>query len=272
MEDRTESSSPASEGPAAPQPAQAFTGQTWNAAAYAATGRFVADLAGGVLDLLAPQPGEAILDLGCGDGFLTEKLAATGAILTGVDSSPAMVAAARARGLNIVEASGDALPFAGEFDAVFSNAALHWMPRAEAVIAGVHRALRPGGRFVAEMGGHGNIAAIRVALAATLAPLGIDAEAVAASFYPSPAHYRRLLESAGFTVRSIDLIPRPTPHPLGVEAWLNTFRNGVLDMLPPADRALAVAQTVALLKPALCDADGNWTADYVRLRFHAARD
>jgi trans-aconitate methyltransferase len=261
-----------SEGPVAPPPAQSFTGQTWNAAAYAATGRFVADLAGGVVDLLAPQPGEAILDLGCGDGALTEKLAATGAILTGVDSSPAMVAAARARGLNVLEASGDALPFHNEFDAVFSNAALHWMPNAEAVIAGVHRALRPGGRFVAEMGGHGNIAAIRVALAAALAPFGIDTEAIAASFYPSPAHYRRLLQSAGFTVRSIDLIPRPTPLPHGMEAWLNTFRNGVLDLLPPADRARAVAATVALLKPALCDADGNWTADYVRLRFHAVRD
>jgi trans-aconitate methyltransferase len=264
MEDRAEPSP-------APQPAPTFTGQTWNASAYAATGRFVADLAGGVVALLAPQPGESVLDLGCGDGALTEKLAATGAILTGVDSSPAMVAAARARGLNVVEASGDALPFTGDFDAVFSNAALHWMPRAEAVIAGVHRALRPGGRFVAEMGGHGNIAAIRVALQATLTPFNIDAESLAASFYPSPAHYRRLLESAGFTVRSIELIPRPTPLPHGMEAWLNTFRNGGLDLLPPPDRARAVAQTLALLKPALCDADGNWTADYVRLRFAAVR-
>jgi trans-aconitate methyltransferase len=272
MEDRAEGSPLMSEGPVAPAPAQSFTGQTWNAAAYAATGRFVADLAGGVVDLLAPQPGEAILDLGCGDGALTEKLAATGAILTGVDSSPAMVAAARARGLNVLEASGDALTFHKEFDAVFSNAALHWMPRAEAVIAGVHRALRPGGRFVAEMGGHGNIAAIRVALQATLTPFNIDAESLAASFYPSPAHYRRLIESAGFIVRSIDLIPRPTPLPHGMEAWLNTFRNGVLDLLPPAARARAVAATVALLKPALCDADGNWSADYVRLRFAAVRN
>jgi trans-aconitate methyltransferase len=272
MEDCTESSSLVPEGQAAAQPTQSFTGQTWNAAAYAATGRFVADLAGAVVDLLAAQPGEAILDLGCGDGALTEKLAATGAILTGVDSSPEMVAAARARCLNVVELSGDALLFDSEFDAVFSNAALHWMPRAEAVIAGVHRALRPGGRFVAEMGGHGNIAAIRVALAAMFAPFGIDTEAVAASFYPSPAHYRRLLESVGFAVRSIELIPRPTPLPHGMAAWLNTFRNGVLDLLPPADRVRAVAATVGLLKPALCDADGNWTADYVRLRFHAVRD
>ena len=255
--------------PAQPQP---FTGQTWNTAAYAATGRFVADLAGGVTALLAAQPGEHILDLGCGDGALTERIAKdTGAILTGVDSSPAMLAAARARGLNVLQASGDALLFDREFDAVFSNAALHWMPNAEAVLDGVHLALKPGGRFVAEMGGHGNIAAIRTALQATLAPFGIDAEAIAASFYPSPAHYRRLLEQAGFAVCSIDLIPRPTPLPHGMESWLNTFRNGVLDLLAPPDRATAIAQTVALLQPILSDADGNWTADYVRLRFHATR-
>jgi trans-aconitate methyltransferase len=247
------------------------TGQTWDTAAYAATGRFVADLAGGVVELLAPRPGEAVLDLGCGDGALTERIAATGAVMTGVDASAAMIVAARARGLYIIETSGDALPFNGEFDAVFSNAALHWMPDAEAVIAGVYRALRPGGRFVAEMGGSGNIAAIRTALQAVLAQFGIDAEARAASFYPSPAHYRRLLEAAGFTVRSIELIPRPTPLPHGMEAWLNTFRNGVLDLLGPEDRARAVAETVALLKPVLCDADGNWTSDYVRLRFYAVR-
>jgi trans-aconitate methyltransferase len=247
----------------------AFTGQTWDAAAYAATGRFVADLGGPVVELLAPRAGEAILDLGCGDGALTEKIAAMGAVVTGIDASAGMVAAARARGLHVVEGSGEALEFEGEFDAVFSNAALHWMPRAEAVIAGVRRALKPGGRFVAEMGGMGNIAAIRVALQAVLRTRGIDAEAVAASFYPSPGHYRRLLEAGGFRVRSIELIPRPTPLPAGMEGWLNTFRNGVLDLLPADERA--VAETVALLRPMLCDGDGNWTADYVRLRFAAVR-
>jgi SAM-dependent methyltransferase len=163
------------------------------------------------------------------------------------------------------------LRYHAEFDAVFSNAALHWMPNAEAVLAGVWRALKPGGRFVAEMGGLGNIAAIRVALQAVLARYDVDAEAVAASFYPSPGQYGRLLDEAGFGVRSIELIPRPTPLPAGMEAWLNTFRNGVLDLLKPEDRSRAVAETVALLRPVLCDANGNWTADYVRLRFAAVR-
>jgi trans-aconitate methyltransferase len=259
-------------------PSTTKTSQTWNTEAYATNGRFVATLASDVVALLAPQPGEHILDLGCGDGVLTEQLATSGAIVTGVDASPTMLAAPRGRnphntpGLTFEQYNATALPYHHQFDAVFSNAALHWITGIagqQATLAGVHRALHPGGRFVAEMGGHGNIAAIRTALQATLTPFRIDAEVAAASFYPSPAIYRRLLEAANFTVQSIDLIPRPTPLPNGMDSWLNTFRNGVLDQLNPADRVTALTNTIALLKPVLCDADENWTADYIRLRFHA---
>ncbi len=249
----------------------ASTGQTWNATAYAENGRFVAALASGVVELLAAREGERILDLGCGDGALTEQLAASGAEITGVDNSPTMLEEARKRGLRVELHNADALPYRHQFDAVFSNAALHWLPaeRQPALLAGVYRALRPGGRFVAEMGGQGNIAAIRTALSAVLGGYDIDTEAAAASFYPAPAIYRRLLEEAGFTVDSIDLIPRPTPLSGGMEAWLETFRNGVLDRLDPTDRRAAVTRIVALLEPILRDGDGNWVADYVRLRFAA---
>jgi trans-aconitate methyltransferase len=211
---------------------------------------------------------------------LTGQLALSGATVRGVDQSPAMLAAARARGLEVDECSITALPYREEFDAVFSNAVLHWipLPSQPAALRGIHRSLRPGGRFVAEMGGQGNIAAIRAALSAVLAPHGIDAEAHAASFYPSPAHYSELLDEAGFEIQSIELIPRPTPLPGdsdGMTRWLNTFRNGVLDRLATEERERAVEEIAGLLRPILYDsrqrADGGWTADYVRLRFHATR-
>ncbi len=253
-----------------------ITGQTWNTSAYAAHGRFVATLATAAVDLLAPVPGEHILDVGCGDGALTEHLAASGAILTGIDASLAMVEAARARNLDARQILATELTFDRQFDSAFSNAALHWIPAADQPLAltRIRQALKPGARFVAEMGGHGNIAAIRTALSAALAHFGIDAEAAAASFFPSATLYRSMLQQAGFHVESIDLHPRPTALPrgsAGMENWLNTFRNGVLDRLDPCHRAEAVARTLHLLRPILSDSTGNWTADYVRLRFHATR-
>jgi trans-aconitate methyltransferase len=245
--------------------------QNWNAEQYGKVGSFVHQLAGGVVEWLAPQPEEKILDLGCGDGQLTARLAASGAIVTGVDASAEMVAAARSRGIDAVTAFAEHLPCTdASFDAVFSNAALHWVRDQDAMMGEVHRVVRPGGRFVAEMGGHGNIAAIRVALMAVLARHGhADAED-GVNYYPTPESYRRRLERHGFTVERIELIPRPTPlGEGGMAAWLRTFRSGVLEGLPEALRETVVEETCALLEPALLDEDGNWVADYVRLRFRA---
>jgi SAM-dependent methyltransferase len=245
--------------------------QTWDTQAYAQNAAFVHGLAGGVVDWLAPQPGERILDLGCGDGQLTQRIAATGAIVTGVDASPSMVAAARARGIAVVEAPAESLPYPNAaFDAVFSNAALHWVRDQDAMMAQVHRVLKPGGRFVAEMGGHGNIAAIRVALMAVLARHGFGDREDGVNYYPTSDAYTRRLTRHGFAVERMQLIPRPTPLPeSGISGWLRTFRSGVLDGLPQATQDAVVNETAALLAPALRDEEGNWVADYVRLRFVA---
>ncbi|HET8727589.1 MAG TPA: class I SAM-dependent methyltransferase, partial [Alphaproteobacteria bacterium] len=185
--------------------------QTWEAERYARNARFVADLGQPAVELLAPRPGERILDLGCGDGALTAKLRDLGAQTVGADSSPDLIAAARALGLDARLVDGENLSFDAEFDAVFSNAALHWMRNADAVIAGVARALKPGGRFVGEFGGHGNVAAITVALLAVLARRGIDGAALSPWYFPTAEAYREKLESHGFAVDEIRLIPRPTP-------------------------------------------------------------
>lgn len=246
-------------------------GQVWSAEQYAEIGRFVADLAGEAVRMLALQRGERLLDLGCGDGALTQMFAQAGAVVTGCDADASMVAAARARGLHAIQADMRALPFAGEFDVVFSNAALHWVREQSAVLHGVYRALISGGRFVAEMGGLGNIAAIRVALQAVAQRFDADAEQVAASYFPSAAGYSSLLTEHGFAVERIVLQPRPTLLPGGMDAWLRTFRRGVLSALPADVREEAIAEVCDLLAPSLQDETGAWWADYVRLRFHARR-
>jgi trans-aconitate methyltransferase len=245
--------------------------QHWDPDRYRRNAGFVPVLGAPVLELLAPQPGERILDLGCGDGALTERLVAAGARVVGVDSSPEQVAAARARGLDARVMSGEALAFAGGFDAVFSNAALHWMKRADDVIDGVWRALEPGGRFVAEMGGAGNVAAIMAALVTGLDRRGLDGAAAVPWLFPSPADYRARLARRGFKVRSIELIERPTPLPGAMAGWLETFAESFIRSLPEAERAGYIAEVEAALAPRLRDPQGQWHADYVRLRFAAEK-
>jgi len=248
-----------------------MTEQRWDPRTYAQHGRFVSDLGAGVVDLLAPARGERILDLGCGDGALTEKLVAAGAQVVGVDASPEQVEAAWARGLDARVARAEALPFAAEFDAVFSNAALHWIRDADAVLASVHRALRPGGRFVAEMGGAGNVAAIRAALAEALDRRGLDGRAFDLLFLPTAEEYRARLEAHGFAVRTIALFPRPTPLPGEMSAWLETFAQPSLRAVSDGDRPGLIEEVTAALRPRLYQADQGWVADYVRLRFAAVK-
>lgn len=244
--------------------------QKWSPDSYAQNAGFVPALGAAVLDWLAPGPGERILDLGCGDGVLTEKIVAAGATVIGVDASSEFVARARDKGIEARIADGHALGFVDEFDAVFSNAALHWMTEPEKVVAGIARALKPGGRFVAEFGGHGNVAAIVTAMCAVAKARGGDAALAHPWYFPTPAEYRALLEEHGFTIDRIALIPRPTPLPTGMDAWLGVFREPFFAQFGK-DSAAARDDVVSLLAESLCDSEGNWTADYVRIRVAARR-
>jgi len=247
--------------------------QSWNAAGYAVNAHFVPALGQAVLDLLQTKSGERILDLGCGDGVLTEKLAALGASVVGIDNAPDMIAAARQRGLDARIMDVRSITFANEFDAVFSNAALHWVKDdPDAPIAGAFRALKSGGRFVGELGGHGCVAAITVALLDTLEGRGVPEPASYIPWYfPTVDEYETRLRRAGFEPRSVQLIPRPTPLPTGMRGWLETFANPFCAALPQEERSGYLDDVTARLKPVLRDTQGRWTADYMRLRFAAGK-
>lgn len=240
----------------------------WNAHDYAIDAGFVPLLGGAVARLLDPQRDERILDLGCGDGVLSFDLALSGAHITGVDASPELIGGARARGIEAHVMDAHAMTFDRQFDAVFSNAALHWMRGADQVIAGVARALKPGGRFVAEMGGHGNVVAITSALQAALCSNG---HAVPAFpwYFPTADDYADRLRAHGFQVRYIESQVRPTALPTGMRGWLRTFASPFLAGLDATQRQQVIDAAVALLEPTQCDGRGQWTADYVRLRFDA---
>lgn len=239
----------------------------WTTDTYRTNAAYVPALGAAAFELLNPRAGERVLDVGCGEGSLTERIVAAGATVVGVDASAEMIAAATARGLDARLIDAERLPFEREFDAVFSNAALHWVRDHDAMLAGVRRALRPGGRFVAEFGGHGNIAAIQVAIRSVLANRGWETNVH--RYYATPAEYTARLETHGFAVRQIDLIPRPTPLPTGMRGWLETFERATLDRLPPDEREAFLQEVEDLLREEVCDSYGNWTAHYVRLRFLA---
>ena len=233
----------------------------WNAADYARVGAFVPQLGAAALDLLDPQFGERILDVGCGDGTLTHKILERGATVVGIDNSPELGAVARAIGLDVRIGDAAEMAFDGEFDAAFSNAALHWMLEKTRVAGAIVRALKPGGRFAGEMGGEGNLARMREALDAELVIRGYVPPVESGNWYPSAEEFAGIYEAAGFEQIDARLIERPTPLPYGVAAWVTTFRKGWLDRARvPEDERAEIAEAVAA-------SVASDIADYVRLRF-----
>jgi SAM-dependent methyltransferase len=233
----------------------------WNSADYAKVGAFVAALGGAALDLLDPQPGERVLDVGCGEGTLTKQIVERGATVLGVDNSPEMIAAARANCVDAVLMDAADMPFSAEFDAAFSNAALHWVLEKEQAARAIFRAVKPGGRFAGEMGGEGNLKALREALDDELIIRGYAPPIEASNWYASPEELAAVYEAAGFIGVDARLIERPTPLEHGIAAWVTTFRKGWLD------RAGIPEEERAEIGTAVADRFGSDVADYVRLRF-----
>ena len=233
----------------------------WDAGDYARVGAFVAELGGAALDLLDPQPGERILDVGCGEGTLTRKIIERGATVLGIDNSPEMIAAARAKGIDALLLPAEDMQFFAEFDAAFSNATLHWVLQREQAARAIFRALKPGGRFAGEMGGEGNLKKLREALDEELIIRGYVPPSESSNWYPSPDEFAAVYETAGFKEIDARLIERPTIIAHGVAEWVTTFRKGWLD------RAQVAEHERAEVGVAVADRVGSNVADYVRLRF-----
>lgn len=247
----------------------------WDARIYRQHTGFVSDLGLPVMDLLEPRAGERVLDVGCGDGTLTVKLVELGCDVVGIDASPDMVAAARERGIDARLLDAADLAARGElhrsFDAVFSNAALHWMHPMGLVARGIARVLKPSGRFVAELGGAGNVDRIRKAIYEALERHGVSGPEIDPWRFPSPDDYAGLLNTAGFDVQFMAHFERPTELPTGIANWIESVGRPFLKAVPTRAQREFLADVEDRLAGELRRDDGTWWADYVRLRVRAVR-
>jgi trans-aconitate methyltransferase len=246
----------------------------WNAGLYDDKHSFVWKMAAGLVDLLEVKAGERILDVGCGTGHLTEQIATLGAKVVGVDRSAEMIQQAREKypALQFEVVDAREIAFAEPFDAVFSNATLHWISEPERVINGIARVLRPRGRFVAEFGGKGNVAALMDAVERAWRKVGVGA-APKPWYYPSVAEYAGLLEKHGLEVTYATLFDRPTPledGARGMRNWLEMFGEVLLEKVKPEERERVVEAVEREARPALFR-DDHWVMDYRRLRVVARR-
>jgi trans-aconitate methyltransferase len=259
-----------------PNTEQTTTEKQWDAARYDGGHSFVWKYGANVIELLAPREGERILDLGCGTGHLTAEIAARGAEVIGIDKSLDMIEQARKLYPDLRFEIGDAISFHFDepFDAVFSNAVIHWIRDQDALLSCVRRALKLAGRFVAEMGGKGNLRAIKHALHGAIQAAGYNVrEESAFRFFASIGEYASLLERHGFTVTQAFYFERPTALEGGEEGlrnWIEVFADNELSAVPVEERGGIIHRVEDELRSELYR-DGVWYADYRRLRIVAIK-
>lgn len=249
------------------RPGQKSTNE-WDTESYDEGHTFVFEYGEGVVDLLKPEQGERILDLGCGTGHLTDRIAESGADTVGLDASEEMIKKSRDAypGCEFVNKDARDFSFDDPFDAVFSNAALHWIPEQDPVLESVTNALVPGGRFVAELGGTGNVAAIITAVREEAAVRGYDVENP--WYFPTIGEYTSKLESHGFETRYATLFDRPTELDSGTDGlaeWLTMFGDSLLAAIPDDEQSAVISSVEDRLREEQFQ-DGTWVADYRRLR------
>jgi trans-aconitate methyltransferase len=245
----------------------------WDSKLYEQQHRFVSDYGADVLQWLNPRPGEDILDVGCGTGQLAAQIAESGANVFGIDASASMIATAKENyaeiGFEVVDATQ--LHYQDIFDAIFSNATFHWIENQDALIAGLYRSLKKGGRLVAEFGGKHNVKSITDALQTAANELGLaDRANTNFWFFPSISTYATLLEKHGLEVEQAWLFDRPTTlnGENGTHIWISQFAQYAFKLLNEEETTALKNMAVALLKPTYFR-NGVWTADYRRLRIKA---
>ncbi|MDR0933967.1 MAG: methyltransferase domain-containing protein [Burkholderiaceae bacterium] len=233
--------------------------------------RFITEFGMPVLELLEPKPGERILDVGCGHGAICEKLNAMGCITVGVDISSTMVDAAMKNGVDARIMNAENMTFNEEFDAVYTNSAMHWMRHLDKVAGGVKRALKPGGRFVGEMGGKGSIANIIGAIRHVMSRHGIEMESVQSWYFPSISELSSIMEVAGLNIRSMELIERPTILPGDIRDWIKMFGRHYLNAWDVSEAEKFLNEVKAAAQGNMVNEKGEWIGDYKRLRFYALK-
>lgn len=243
----------------------------WNADDYQTHAAFVPKLTDAVLQLLAPQAHETILDLGCGDGTLSQRIAESGCQLHAIDASPDMVRSARDKGIEAQVRDAQKLNLPEIYDAVFSNAALHWMTQPDAVITAVWNALKPGGRFVGELGGEGNIQTLVDAMTDSFLRHPDFGSYRNPWFFPNAVQYQQLLQQQGFAVETCIFERRPTQVGNSIRGWLEVFTDGITHSLSSAQTQTFYDEIETALQPHLDPITGQLTLDYMRLRFKATK-